>query len=68
MKLVKEFHPDVNKTIENKIANECMILINYIYEQLVNKKEISLKLTDEYEKDKINGKYWLVNEYGKKNM
>jgi curved DNA-binding protein CbpA len=64
IKLVKEFHPDVNKKIENKLANEYMIIINYIYEQLINKKKIVLKSTDEYEKNKVNGKYCFINEDG----
>jgi curved DNA-binding protein CbpA len=64
IKLVKEFHPDVNKNMENKLANEYMIIINYVYEQIINKKEIILKSTDEYEKRKTRGKYCFINEEG----
>jgi curved DNA-binding protein CbpA len=64
IKLVKEFHPDVNKSVENKLANEYMVIINYIYEQLINKKKIVLKLTDEYEKNKVDKKYCFINEEG----
>jgi curved DNA-binding protein CbpA len=64
LKLVKEFHPDVNKNIENKLANEYMVVINYIYEQIIHKKEIILKSTDEYEKNKIQGRYCFINEEG----
>jgi curved DNA-binding protein CbpA len=62
IKLVKEFHPDVNKNIENKLANEYMVIINYIYEQLINKNKIVLNQTDKTEK--INGKYFFTNEDG----
>jgi curved DNA-binding protein CbpA len=62
IKLVKEFHPDVNKNIENKLANEYMVIINYIYEQLINKKKIALNPGDK--KEKINGKYCFTNEEG----
>ena len=32
LKLVKEFHPDINKNDSNELANEYMIIINYVYE------------------------------------
>ena len=67
LKLVKEFHPDSNKNINAEIANEYMIIINYIYEQLVhNKKGIQLVQKDEYDKNKIDGKYCFINEFGVK--
>jgi hypothetical protein len=63
-KLVKEFHPDVNKNINNDLANEYMIIINYVYENLIhNKNNFKLLKDDEYEKYKINGKYCFINEY-----
>jgi hypothetical protein len=64
VKLVKEFHPDVNRNIENKLANEYMMTINYVYERLLHKKKIALKPTDEHEKNKANGKYCFINEGG----
>ncbi|MDR2246882.1 MAG: J domain-containing protein [Treponema sp.] len=64
IKLVKEFHPDVNKRIENELANEYMVIINYIYEQIMRKKKIMLRSTDEYEKNKAQGKYCFINEEG----
>jgi len=65
LKMVKEFHPDVNKPIKNELANEYMILINYVYENLIhNKKDFKLIQDDEYEKYKINGKYCFINEFG----
>jgi hypothetical protein len=66
LKLVKSFHPDLNKKIDNKLANEYMIIINYIYDQLINRNKIELKVTEKYEKDKTNGKYCFINDYGKK--
>jgi curved DNA-binding protein CbpA len=66
LKLVKEFHPDVNKDIENKLANEYMIIINHVYEQLINEKKIVLKSIDEHEKNKVDGKYCFINEQGVK--
>jgi curved DNA-binding protein CbpA len=67
LKLVKEFHPDVNNEIKNELANEYMIIINYVFENLMNgKKDINLDKSDEYEKYKINGKYCFINEFGKK--
>jgi hypothetical protein len=63
--MVKEFHPDVNKNIDNVTANEYMIIINYVYENLMNKKyDFNLFQSDEYDKHKINGKYCFINEYG----
>ena len=63
-KLVKEFHPDINKNDSNELANEYMIIINYVYENLIhNKNNFTLIKEDEYEKYKINGKYIFVNEY-----
>jgi curved DNA-binding protein CbpA len=66
LKLVKEFHPDANKNIETKLAHEYMITINYVYETLINKKElkINVALEDEFEKKKENGKYVFINDYG----
>jgi hypothetical protein len=65
LKLVKEFHPDTNKNMDKETANEYMIIINYIYEQLThNINNFKFVQTDEYEKNKINGKYCLKNEYG----
>jgi len=65
IKLVKEFHPDVNKNIENEIANEYMIIVNYVYENLIHNK-INLKLLKENEYDKYldNEKYIFINEFG----
>ncbi|AEF84699.1 DnaJ domain protein [Treponema primitia ZAS-2] len=48
--LVKIFHPDLNNEIDKEISNENMIVLNYVYEQLI--------------KNKVNGKYCLTNEYG----
>jgi hypothetical protein len=63
-KLVKEFHPDVNKNVNNDLANEYMIIINYVYENLIhNKNNFKLIKDDEYEKYKINGKYCFINEF-----
>jgi DnaJ-class molecular chaperone len=65
LKLVKEFHPDANKKINNETANEFMIIINYVYEQLIhNKNNFQLVQKDEYEKNKVNGKYCFINEFG----
>jgi len=65
LKLVKEFHPDTNNNLNNETANEYMIIINYTYEQLINNKNDFQNIrTDEYEKDKINGKYCFTNEFG----
>jgi uncharacterized protein YfaS (alpha-2-macroglobulin family) len=68
LKLVKEFHPDINKNIENKLANEYMITINYIYEALINKKEFkkNTNVENEFERKKEGGKYVFVNDYGRK--
>ena len=64
LKLVKEFHPDVNNKTNKELANEYMIIINYVYENLLhNKNNFKLIKDDEYEKYKINGKYCFVNEY-----
>jgi len=65
LKLVKEFHPDVNKNIENEVANEYMIIVNYVYENLMNNKN-NFKLLKENEYDKYldNGKYIYINEFG----
>ena len=63
-KLVKEFHPDINKNDSNELANEYMIIINYAYENLIhNRNNFTLIKEDEYEKYKNNGKYIFVNEY-----
>jgi hypothetical protein len=43
-----------------------MITINYVYEMLINKKEIKLTVDDEFEKNKENGKYFFINDYGRK--
>jgi curved DNA-binding protein CbpA len=64
IKLVKEFHPDVNRNTENSLANEYMVIINYIYEQLINKKTVELKPADEHGNRKVNGKYCFINEEG----
>jgi hypothetical protein len=65
LKLVKEFHPDANKEISKETANEYMIIINYVYEQLLhNKDNFHLIQKDEYEKNISNGKYCFVNEFG----
>jgi curved DNA-binding protein CbpA len=66
VKLVKEFHPDVNRDIDDKLANEYMVIINYIYEGLINKQKITLESDGEYEKSRVNGKYCFINEEGKK--
>jgi hypothetical protein len=67
LKLVKEFHPDTNKDINKITANEYMIIINYLYEQLLhNKHNVQLIKKEEYEKYKIDGKYCFVNEFGVK--
>jgi curved DNA-binding protein CbpA len=68
LKLVKEFHPDTNKNIEAKLANEYMITINYVYETLINKKELKININfeDEFENNKENGKYAFINDYGRK--
>ena len=66
LKLVKEYHPDTNKNIDFNLANEYMINLNYVYEHLINKKIIITKTEDEYEKNMENGKYWFINDYGRK--
>jgi curved DNA-binding protein CbpA len=65
LKLVKEFHPDTNKELKKETANEYMIIINYTYEQLIhNKNNFQLVQEDEYERNKVNGKYCFTNEFG----
>ena len=65
LKLVKEFHPDINNSLNEETANEYMIILNYTYEQLIsNKNDFHNIRTDEYEKNKINGKYCFTNEFG----
>jgi curved DNA-binding protein CbpA len=66
VKLVKEFHPDVNRNIENKLANEYMMTINYVYERLLRKKKIALKPAGGHEENRVNGKYCFINEEGVK--
>jgi hypothetical protein len=67
LKLVKMFHPDANKELSKEMASEYMIIINYTYEQLIhNKKDFKPIKTDEYEQNKIDGKYCLINEFGVK--
>jgi curved DNA-binding protein CbpA len=67
LKLVKTYHPDTNKDIDAGAANEYMIIINYVYEQLIhNKGNFRLVQKEEYDKNKINGKYIFVNEFGVK--
>jgi hypothetical protein len=66
LNLVKEFHPDTNQKTETKTANECMILLNYVFERLMHREPINLIQKDTYEKDKINGKYCYINDYGRK--
>jgi DnaJ-class molecular chaperone len=69
LKLVKEFHPDVNKELSKETACEYMIIINYTCEQLMhNKNNFSFIKTDEYEKNKIDGKYCFINEFGVKEL
>ena len=65
LKLVKEFHPDINNELNEETANEYMIILNYTYEQLINNRnDLHNVRTDEYEKNKINGKYCFTNEFG----
>jgi hypothetical protein len=65
LELVKIFHPDINNEVDKETSNENMILLNYVYEQLTkNKAKFKIANKDEYEKNKINGKYCLINEYG----
>ena len=64
--MVKEYHPDTNKNIDFNLANEYMINLNYVYEHLINKKIIINKTEDEYGKNMENGKYWFINDYGRK--
>ena len=46
-----------------------MIIINYTYEQLIyNKGNFKKIKTDEYENNKIDGKYCFINEYGVKEL
>jgi curved DNA-binding protein CbpA len=66
LKLVKEYHPDTNKNVDFDLANEYMINLNYAYEHLINKKAFANKTKDEYEKNIENGKYWFINDYGRK--
>jgi curved DNA-binding protein CbpA len=68
LKLVKEYHPDTNKNVDFDLANEYMININYAYEHLINKKAFTNKnkIDGEYEKNIENGKYWFINDYGRK--
>jgi curved DNA-binding protein CbpA len=66
LKLVKEFHPDVNKNIDAALSNEYMIKINYVYEHLINGKKINAYEKKEYEDAIENGKYWFINDYGRK--
>jgi hypothetical protein len=63
--LVKIFHPDLNNEVDKEISNENMIVLNYVYEHLTrNKNKFEITNKDEYEKNKVNGKYCLTNEYG----
>jgi curved DNA-binding protein CbpA len=64
LKLVKEYHPD--KNIDFDSANEYMMNLNYAYEHLINKKAFAKKTEGEYEKNIENGKYWFINDYGRK--
>jgi hypothetical protein len=66
LKLVKEYHPDTNKDMDFDLANEYMINLNYVYEHLINKKPFVNKIDDEYERNIENGKYWFINDYGRK--
>jgi hypothetical protein len=45
-----------------------MMNLNYVYEQLLHKKTIAVhsKAADEYEQNIENGKYWFINDYGRK--
>ena len=63
--LVKEFHPDINKNLDKETTHEYMIIINYVYNQLLyNKKTFKFIDKNEYEKYLINGKYCFTNEFG----
>jgi len=64
LKLVKRFHPDANRDIDSKITNEYMVIINYVYGYLAGKKEVSFKVNDEYEKNRIGGQvlFWQNGE------
>jgi hypothetical protein len=64
LKLVKQFHPDANSAIDSDLSNEYMIKINYVYEHLLNKKTVANGRN--YEKNIENGKYWFINDYGRK--
>ena len=67
LKLVKEFHPDANNELSKGVASEYMIIINYTYEQLIhNRKNFKPVKKDEYEQNKVDGKYCFINEYGVK--
>jgi hypothetical protein len=66
LKLVKEYHPDTNKSIDFDLTNEYMIRLNYVYERLIHKKTIVNKNEIAYEKNRENGKYWFINDYGRK--
>jgi curved DNA-binding protein CbpA len=62
IKLIKEFHPDTNKSAENKLANEYTVILNYVYEQLTHKKKAAVKPMGKIKK--TNGKYCFINEDG----
>jgi hypothetical protein len=66
LKLVKEFHPDTNKNMDFDLANDYMINLNYVYEHIINKKTIIDKTKDEHDNNFENGKYWYINDYGRK--
>ena len=69
LKLVKEFHPDINTDNDFSTANEIMIQLNYIYGSIINKtgfSGISVKEDDEYKDFMENGKYWYINTWGRK--
>ena len=69
LKLVKEYHPDTNNNLSKDVANEYMIILNYFYEQLKhNKNGFKIEKLDEYDKNKINGKYCFINEFGIKEL
>jgi len=66
LKLVKEFHPDLNKKEDFNKTNEYMMQLNYVYGELITKKTVSRKQENDYEGNKENGKYWYINDYGRK--
>jgi hypothetical protein len=70
LKLVREYHPDTNKSVDFDLANEYMMNLNYVYEHLIHREvfvaKADDKAEDEYEKNMEDGKYWFINDYGRK--